>query len=136
MQLLTLMDTLRNHFIQGSATGTFLVRAGSITPAPFHPPAPYLLAEGQLHPMDASGGYPTLPNGSRIMTVYACHPPAALLTLLADITAWEAAHPPAGLQSEALGEYRVSYHNLPGSWQQAFSPRLIPYRRMFAEVMD
>jgi len=135
MQLLTLMDTLRNHFIQGTATGTFRIREGRITPAPFHPPAPWLLWDGQLYPLDQEGKYPTLPDGTLSATLYACHPPAPILTLAEDITAWEAGRNDSSVQSEALGEYRVTYHApTAGGWQQAFAPRLAPYRRMFSEV--
>ena len=136
MELLTLMNFLRNHFILERTAGAFHIQNGQITPAPFQTPAPYLLTAHQLHPMDEKGAYPTLPDGDRHLTLYACHPPAALLTLLRDITAWEAAQGERPVQAEALGEYKVTYAPGPGNWQQAFATRLTPYRRMFQEVMD
>lgn len=66
-------------------------------------------------------------------------PPADFLALCDEIAEFNAKNAVSPYQSESFGEY--SYTRATGKdggvlgWQQAFSDRLRPFRRMFTEVM-
>lgn len=134
------MRHIRNYFQQGSYTGTIAIHGGVVTPAVS---TPYVCIYGSAH----SDGVYAVENGAitgvedETFTgrVWFLKPPADFLSLVEQITAYEAQNAPSPLLSESLGEY--SYTRAQGksggflTWEEAFATRLAPYRRMFTEVI-
>ena len=131
------MRYVRNHFVCGAVSETFIHTGGMLTPsAPFRP-GMWIAVTGDdapagVYQLDAQGGIPAL--GERVWTgtVYLLDPPADFIRLCGDIGCWAAAHPDSALISEKFGEYSCSRQPL--SWQDAFAQALAPYRQMFTEV--
>lgn len=135
------MRHIRNYFEQGSYTGPIAIRGGVVTPAVS---TPYVCIYGSDHldGIHAVGGgriLDAMDDEDFTGRVWFLEPPADFLSLVEQITAYEAQNAPSPLLSESLGEY--SYTRAQGktggglTWEEAFATRLAPYRRMFTEVI-
>lgn len=77
------------------------------------------------------------PNETFDGCIWLLYPPRDFLALCEQVAEFEAKTPVGALQSESLEGYsytRASGQNGLLTWQEAYSSRLRPYRRMFTEV--
>lgn len=135
------MRHLNNYFEQGSYTGPITIRGGVVTPSI---PTPYVSINGSSYhdgirrvSLDAVSYHGE--DETFTGRMWFLKPPDDFLSLVEQITAYEAQNDPSPLLSENLGEY--SYTRAQGktggvlTWEEAFATRLAPYRRMFTEVI-
>lgn len=134
------MRHVRNYFVRKRIEGEITVTGGVVSP---RVSAPYVYIAGS----DTLDGVHAVQD-STIATersetfdgmLWLLYPPGDFLALCREIEQYIAACPVNGLQSETLNEY--SYTRASGAsghgvmtWEEAFSSRLLPYRRMFSEV--
>lgn len=123
-------------------TGEFVITGNSLSPAP---DAPFVAIKGSAY----HNGVYSLLDGEMIDApdkdetfdgvVYPLRPPDDFLALCKDISAFDDKSPVGAMQSETFGGY--SYTRASGAnggvatWQNAYASRLIPFKRMFSEVM-
>lgn len=64
-------------------------------------------------------------------TIYGLAIPKAIVDIATEI---ETSGNTAGVQSESLGDYSVSYGEKGGSWQQVYKNQLDPYRKVYLNL--
>lgn len=131
------MRYVRNHFVRSSVAGHWTHVDGRLTPADGFAPGMWIAVTGENAPsgvfqLDEYGGIPNQPDTSWTGVIYRLDPPADFIRLCGDIGYWAAANPDPAVTGETLGAYKVSRRAV--TWETAFAPALLPYRRMFSEV--
>ncbi len=131
------MRHVRNHFVRSSVSGRWTHADGRLTPADGFTPGMWIAVTGEDAPngvfqLDEYGGIPNQPDISWTGVIYRLDPPADFIRLCGDIGCWAAANPDPAMTGETLGVYKVSRRAV--TWETAFAPALLPYRRMFSEV--
>ena len=134
------MQEVHNHFVQAKIDGTISISGGVVSP---EVDAPYAYIKGSKfhdgfweiagtslvgdnHPGETFNG-----------CIWLLNPPNDFLALCAKVAEFEAKTPAGALQSESLEGYSytlASGKNGVLTWQEAYSSKLRPYRRMFSEV--
>lgn len=139
-----LMRETRNFFPAAFWDGSWMLQDGVLSPSqPLHP-GDWVAITGSFH----NNGIFRLGEGCTIQgaaneswtgRLWLLAPPADFLTLAADIAAWGIRQGDQLTVRESFGAYSrelsTDEHGLPLTWQTRFARQLLPYRRMFSEVV-
>lgn len=129
-------QTIRNYFVVGAHSGTFEIKAGSIT-VPFLQPGQYFCIHNSIF-NDGVHQYPAhdLKNETFTGDILVMDLQQDFIHLAEEIKAWreryEAPDGPAlsPFSAESFGEYKYKRGDSATSWKAVFGSRLSAYRKI------
>ena len=131
------MRFCRNHFVTGYEKGAWQTLNGVLLTEGLEAGARIALEGSRwndgVYMADEKGQVTGLRDEKWTGIMWHLSPPGAFLALCEEIRQYDEQNPVTEMTGEAFGEYRYTAEKK-GGWQQAFAQRLLPWRRMIAEV--
>lgn len=135
------MAEVHNYFARKRMAGSVTISGGMVVSHEIKAPYVYIKGSTFHDGLWETAGRSLVgdnhPNETFNGCIWLLYPPNDFLALCEQVAEFEAKTPVGALQSESLEGY--SYSRASGqsgllTWQEAYSSRLRPYRRMFTEV--